>query len=124
MVELGQIVGLSTSAVQRRVRALESEGVLQGFRAVVDPAAVGESFVVWVSAMLESTASDSVAKVEAAIAGIPQIRECYRMFGEPDYLMRIAVADLAEYETLWTSELSQLAGASRVLSQMTMKSII
>lgn len=73
--------------------------------------------------MLESTASDNVSTIEAAIAGIPEVKECYRMFGEPDYLMRVAVADLGEYERLWASKLSQLDGASRVTSQMTMKSI-
>lgn len=121
MVDLGGLVGLSTSAVQRRVRSLEADGVLQGFRAVVDPVAVGESFVVWVGAMLESTATDSVSRIETAIAAIPEVVECYRMFGEPDYFMRVAVRDLAAYEELWATRLSQLSGASRVSSQMTMK---
>jgi DNA-binding Lrp family transcriptional regulator len=123
MVQLGGLVGLSTSAAQRRVKSLEDRGVLRGFRAVVDHVAVGEGFEVWVSAWLNSTAADAVAQIEAAIADIDEVMECYRMFGEPDYLMRVAVLDLDAYEALWSTRLSQLDGAGRVASQMSMKVI-
>jgi Lrp/AsnC family leucine-responsive transcriptional regulator len=121
MVQLGEAVGLSTSAAQRRVRALEADGTIVGYRAEIDPAAADRSFEVFVSATLTSTDRANVEAVETSIAEIDEIVECYRMFGEPDYLMRVAVRDVAAYEELWSTRLSAMRGAVRVASQMTMK---
>lgn len=121
MVQLGDAVGLSTSAAQRRVRALEADGTIVGYRAQIDPVAADRAFEVFVSATLTSTDRANVEAVEASIAEIDEIVECYRMFGEPDYLMRVAVRDVAAYEELWSTRLSAMRGAVRVASQMTMK---
>lgn len=121
MVQLGDDVGLSTSATQRRVRALEADGTIRGYRAVIDPGALGRSFEVWVTATLTSTDRDNVEAVEQSIVDIEEVIECFRMFGEPDYLMRVAVRDLDAYEELWSTRLSAMRGAVRVASQMTMK---
>ncbi len=121
MVQLGDAVGLSTSATQRRVKALEADGTIRGYRAVIDPDALGRSFEVWVTATLTSTDRDNVEAVEQSIVDIDEVIECFRTFGEPDYLMRVAVRDLAAYEELWSTRLSAMRGAVRVASQMTMK---
>jgi Lrp/AsnC family transcriptional regulator, leucine-responsive regulatory protein len=121
MIQLGEAVGLSTSAAQRRVKALEADGTIRGYRAEIDPQAADRSFEVFVTATLTSTDRDNVESVEASIAEIDEIVECHRMFGEPDYLMRVAVRDLAAYEELWSTRLSAMRGAVRVASQMTMK---
>jgi DNA-binding Lrp family transcriptional regulator len=121
MVQLGEAVGLSTSAAQRRVKALEANGTIVGYRAEIDPVAAGRAFEVFVSATLISTDRANVEAVEASIAEIDEIVECYRTFGEPDYLMRVAVRDVAAYEELWSTRLSAMRGAVRVASQMTMK---
>src|SRR5215207_4080857 len=89
MVQLGEAVGLSTSAVQRRVKALEASAVITGYRAEIDSVAAGRSFEVFVTATLTSTARSDVEAFEASIVDIDEIVECYRTFGEPDYLMRV-----------------------------------
>jgi len=121
MVQLGEAVGLSTSAAQRRVRALEADGTIVGYRAQIDPVAADRAFVVFVTATLTSTDRANVEAVEASVAEIDEIVECYRMFGEPDFLMRVEVRDVAAYEELWSTRLSAMRGAVRVASQMTMK---
>jgi Lrp/AsnC family transcriptional regulator, leucine-responsive regulatory protein len=121
MADLGEAVGLSSSAVHRRVKALEAAGVISGYEAVVDREALGEGFEVFVSVMLERTDPVTIAEFEAAVSAVPEVVSCHRLFGEPDYLLLVAVADLAAYETVWSGSLSALPGTSRVASQLTMK---
>ncbi|CAB4601773.1 unannotated protein [freshwater metagenome] len=121
MFELGERVGLSSSAVHRRVKSLEDRGIVTGYRAVVDRAAAGRDFEVYVSIMLRTTDPAAVAELEAALDRLDEVVACHRLFGEPDYLVLVAVEDLASYERLWTERLATLPNTARVSSQMTMK---
>lgn len=121
MFELGERVGLSSSAVHRRVKSLEDRGVVTGYRAVVDRSAAGRGFEVYVSIMLRTTDPTAVAELEAALDRLDEVVACHRLFGEPDYLVLVAVEDLAAYERLWTERLATLPNTARVSSQMTMK---
>jgi Lrp/AsnC family transcriptional regulator, leucine-responsive regulatory protein len=120
-VDLADRVNLSPSACLRRVRALEGAGVIRGYHADVDPAAVGREFEVEV--MIELTHKDraTVEAFERRIAGMDAVLECRRMFGVPDYLVRVAVEDTAAYEAFYMNELAELPGIGRVSSQFTMK---
>ncbi len=120
--ELAQRVGLSASPCLRRVRQLELDGVIQGYRAVVDPEAVGRGFEVLVSIEVRRDRA-TVEAFEAALQEIPDVIEAYRLFGSPGCLLRIAVADLAAYERLWIERLTALAGVTEVNSQIIMKRI-
>ncbi len=103
------------------MRALERAGVIRGYHADIDPAAVGRGFEVEV--MIELTHKDR-ATVEAFERGITEmdaVIECRRMFGVPDYLVRVAVADTAACEAFYINELAELPGSGRVSSQFTMK---
>ncbi|MBW5425641.1 winged helix-turn-helix transcriptional regulator [Streptomyces sp. BG9H] len=120
--ELAQRVGLSASPCMRRVRQLELDGVIQGYRAVVDPEALGRGFEVLVSIEVRRDRA-TVEAFEAALQDIPDVIEAYRLFGSPGCLLRIAVADLAAYERLWIERLTALAGVTEVNSQIIMKRI-
>ncbi|MEU6995557.1 Lrp/AsnC family transcriptional regulator [Streptomyces sp. NPDC046465] len=120
--ELAARVGLSPSPCMRRVRQLELDGVIQGYRAVVAPEAVGRGFEVLVSIEVRRD-RETVEAFEAALEGIPDVIEAYRLFGSPGCLLRIAVADLAAYERLWIERLTALAGVTEVNSQIIMKRI-
>ncbi|MEV0257017.1 Lrp/AsnC family transcriptional regulator [Streptomyces sp. NPDC050732] len=120
--ELAARVGLSASPCMRRVRQLELDGVIQGYRAVVDPEAVGRGFEVLVSIEVRRD-RETVEAFEAALQDIPDVIEAYRLFGSPGCLLRIAVADLAAYERLWIERLTALAGVTEVNSQIIMKRI-
>ncbi|MGA5822740.1 Lrp/AsnC family transcriptional regulator [Kitasatospora sp. NPDC094028] len=118
--ELAQRVGLTSSPCMRRVRQLEQDGVIEGYRAIVNPAAVGRGFEVLVSVERDTR---SVAAFEAELLTIPEVVEAYRLMGSPACLLRVAVADLAAYEKLWTERLTTLPGATAVNSQIIMKPI-
>ncbi len=120
-VELAERINLSPSACLRRVRALEQSGVIRGYHADIDPAAVGRGFEIEV--MIELTHKDraTVEGFERRIAKMDPVTECRRMFGVPDYLVRVAVEDTAAYEAFYMNELAELPGIGRVSSQFTMK---
>ncbi|MBE2315907.1 Lrp/AsnC family transcriptional regulator [Solirubrobacter sp. CPCC 204708] len=120
-VDLADRVRLSPSACLRRVRALERAGVIRGYRADVDPAALGRGFEVEV--MIELTHKDraTVEEIERRIADMEEVVSCRRLFGVPDYLMHVAVRDVEAYEAFYMSELAELPGIGRVSSQFTMK---
>ena len=122
--ELADRVGLSPSPCLRRVRALEETGVITGYRAVVDPVAVNRGFqvLVHVTMTVGNRASD-MAEFEARVAELDEVIECRRMFGDPDYLLWVAVADLATYEKLYMDKLVSLPGVARTSSQLTMRTI-
>jgi DNA-binding Lrp family transcriptional regulator len=122
--ELADRVGLSPSPCLRRVRALEEAGIITGYRAVVDPVAVDRGFqvLVHVTMTVGNRASD-MTEFEARVAELDEVTECRRMFGDPDYLLWVAVADLATYEKLYMDKLVSLPGVARTSSQLTMRTI-
>ncbi|WP_432095227.1 Lrp/AsnC family transcriptional regulator [Streptomyces sp. bgisy100] len=120
--ELAQRVGLTPSPCLRRVRQLEHDGVIQGYRAVVDPKAVGRGFEVLVSVEVRRD-RESVEAFEEALQNLPDVVEAYRLFGSPGCLLRIAVADIDTYERLWIERITALPGVTEVNSQIVMKRI-
>lgn len=122
-VELAERVRLSPSPCLRRVRALEHGGVIRGYHADIDPVAVDLGFEVTVHVELSLKDRATVEAFEAGIASFDEVVECRRMFGVPDYVIRVAVADQAAYETFYMNKLAELPGLARVNSQFTMKMV-
>ena len=122
-VELAERIRLSPSPCLRRVRALERSGVIRGYHADIDPAAVGRGFEVTVHVELSLKDRVTVEAFEAGIAGMDEVVECRRMFGIPDYVVLVAVADQAAYEAFYMNKLAELPGLARVNSQFTMKMV-
>jgi Lrp/AsnC family transcriptional regulator, leucine-responsive regulatory protein len=121
--ELAERVRLSPSPCLRRVRALERAGVIRGYHADVDPGALGRGFEVTVHVELTLKDRATVEAFEAGIAGFDEVLECRRMFGLPDYVVRVAVADQEAYEAFYMNRLAELPGLARVNSQFTMKTV-
>jgi Lrp/AsnC family leucine-responsive transcriptional regulator len=122
--ELAERVGLTPSPCLRRVRNLEDSGVITGYRAVIDPAAVNRGFQVLVHLTMEIKDREAMMEAfEARVAQIDEVIECRRMFGDPDYLLWVAVADLEAYEEVYMTKLVGLPGVARTVSQLTMKAI-
>jgi Lrp/AsnC family transcriptional regulator, leucine-responsive regulatory protein len=122
-LELAHRVGLSPSPCLRRVRALEAAGVIGGYRAVVDPAAVGRGFQVLVHANMMVKDRSTIEAFEAQVVGFDEVLECRRMFGDPDYVLWVAVEDADAYERFYMARLTDLPGVARMNSQFTMKVI-
>jgi DNA-binding Lrp family transcriptional regulator len=122
-VELAKRVGLTPPPCLRRVKRLEDAGVITGYRAVIDPVAVGRGLEVFVDVEIYASDLKTVEELEATVAGYDEVIELRRMFGRPDYFIRVAVADHAAYEAFSTSKLLGLPGVLRVTSHLTMKKV-
>ena len=121
--ELAERVRLSPSACLRRVRALEAAGVIAGYHAVIDPAARDRGFQVLVYTTLMLRNRATIAAFEAAVVKLDAVVECHRMFGDPDYVIRVAVADVNAYERFLIDTFADLPGVARMTSQFAMKTI-
>jgi DNA-binding Lrp family transcriptional regulator len=124
VTELAQRVGLSVAPCHRRLRELERAGAIRGYRAVVDPAAIGLGFEVLVQVTMDREDAATIADFERGLAEIPEVRHAERLFGDPDYLLRVATADIAAYQTLRDEQLATLPGVQRLTSTIVMKRIV
>jgi DNA-binding Lrp family transcriptional regulator len=122
-LDLARAVRLSPTPTLRRVRALERNGAIRGYRAIVDPEAVERSFQVLVWVDLVQGTREIIEAFEAALLDIPDVVEAQRLFGEPDYLLRVAVRDSDDYERLYTTCIAALPGVRKARSQIAMKTI-
>lgn len=119
--DLAARVGLTPAPCLRRVRRLEAEGVITGYSAVVDPGALGRGFEVIIHADLVAKDLATVEAFEERVAAMEEVAELRRMFGIPDYLLRVQVADLPAYERWLTTQLMGDPAIARVDSRITMK---
>lgn len=122
--ELADRVGLTPSPCLRRVRHLEETGVILGYHAHVDPAALDQSFVVLVDIELHDQTRSTVDQFEQALVALEEIIDARRMFGAPDYHAIVAVKDLAAYESFLTDQLMVLPGLARLQSRFPMKTLV
>ncbi|MEW1720165.1 Lrp/AsnC family transcriptional regulator [Streptomyces sp. NPDC093109] len=124
VTELAARVQLSVSPCHRRLRDLERAGAIRGYRAVVDPAAVGLNFEALVFVTLRWEDRDTVTAFEEAVAAVPHVIQAQRLFGEPDYLLRVAATDLAAFQQLYDHRLATLPGVQRLTSTLVMKHVV
>ncbi|MFJ6651473.1 Lrp/AsnC family transcriptional regulator [Microbacterium sp. NPDC091313] len=118
--ELADAVGLTPSPCLRRVRRLEEQGVITGYHARVDPAAIGRAFEVLVDIELSDQSPENAERFEAELVSYPEVVEARRMFGAPDFELVVATKDLAAYETFMRSKLLRLPGMGRLQSRFPM----
>ena len=120
-VALADKVHLTPGPCLRRVQRLESEGVIRGYRAVVDPAAVGRGFEVILEVSLTRFDKASVQRFESTMIGYDEVVELRRMFGSPDYFARVRVSDQSAYEVFLTDRVMAIEGISTVASRFAIK---
>ncbi|MFF3466608.1 Lrp/AsnC family transcriptional regulator [Streptomyces sp. NPDC001984] len=124
VTELAARVKLSVSPCHRRLRDLERTGAIRGYRAVVDPAAVGLGFEALVFATLGWEDRDTVTAFEQAVSAVPHVVQAQRLFGEPDYLLRVVTTDLTAFQQLYDQRLATLPGVQRLTSTLVMKQVV
>ncbi len=120
--QLAEAVGLSPSACLRRVQALEQKGVIRGYRAVLDRAAVGGAITVFVAVGLSDHGQTAAKAFEKAIAAAPEVRECHNVTGAYEYLLRIEVPDLAAYKSFHANVLGTLPKVNSITSHICLSS--
>ena len=122
-VELARRVGLTPPPCLRRVKRLEDAGVITGYRAQISPEALGRSLEVVLSVDIAVNDLHTVEEFESRVAALEEVVEFRRMFGRPDYYIRVAVADQVAYEKFLSGQIMPLPAVSRVDSHLTMKRI-
>ena len=122
-VELANDVGISSSPCWRRVRELESRGVISGYVALVDAAAVGLPVSVFVQVTLERQIETALETFEAAVKERPEVMECYLMTGDADYLLRVVVSDLPTYEAFLKDHLTRIPGIANIKSSFALNQV-
>lgn len=108
--KLAEKVGLSTTPCWNRVRALEEEGVIEGYTALLSQTALGYPDTVIIEVTLDRHDDDIFEKFGLALAELPEVMEAYLLTGEYDYLIKVAVAGTAGYEEFLRKKLYRLPG--------------
>ena len=122
--ELGEKVGLSPSAAHRRVGSLKDRGLIAGFRAVLSKAARGNPSVVMVNVTLRDQREETMAAFECEIVDVPEIRDCFLMSGEADYMLHVEVRRDDTFERIHRETLSRLPGVTRLASHFVIREVI
>ena len=124
VTDLAARVGLSLSPCHRRLRELERDHVITGYHASIDPEAVGLTFEALVFVTMRQEDRDTLLGFERAVTQIPNVVQAQRLFGDPDYLLRVVTADLNAYATLEDDTLAALPGVQRLTSTLVMKHVV
>ena len=123
VAELAARVGLSQSPVSRRLQRLEDRGIIKGYAALIDEAALGFGISVFVSVKLERQVDDAIAKFERAVRHLPEVVDCWLMTGNRDYLLRVATSGLPDFERFLTSSLTRIDGVASIESSIPLRRV-
>jgi Lrp/AsnC family transcriptional regulator, leucine-responsive regulatory protein len=121
-IDLAARVGLSPSACLRRVQELEKSGVIAGYRAVLNPAALGIGFIAYLAIGLGDHTLPSQLAFEKAMRDADEVRECHNVTGVVEYLLRIEVADIAAYKAFHASVLGGLPQVNSITTYVVLDS--
>jgi DNA-binding Lrp family transcriptional regulator len=120
-VELARRAGISAPPCLRRVRALERAGYVRGYHAEIEPKALGYNITVFALVGLSSQAEHDLQSFETLVLGWPQVRECYMLAGETDFILKIVAEDWADYEAFLTTRLTPAPNVAHVKSALAIR---
>lgn len=121
--KLAELVGLSPAPCLRRLRALEEAGIIREYVALLDPRSVNREVMVFIEIRLDLQLKDRLDILEKAIRQWPEVLECYLMTGDADYLLRVAVPDVAAYERFLRDKLTRLKSVASIKSSFALQQV-
>ncbi len=124
VTDISSQVGLSLSPCHRRIRNMEEDGIISGYRAQIDPSRIGLGFSAIVFVTLRESNSTAVEAFEKAVLGIRQVILAQRLFGDPDYFLQIVTVNLSYFQKLYDEKLSKLPYVQRLTSTLVMKTVV
>jgi Lrp/AsnC family leucine-responsive transcriptional regulator len=122
--DLAEQVGLSLTPTIRRVRLLEERGYIEGYAARLSEERLAGSMTVFVTVTLERQSGHSLSIFEQEVARIPNVMSAYVMTGGADYLLRVVVRDLQEYQRFLTEDLTRIPGVAHIQSSFALKPVL
>ena len=120
-VDLAARVGLTAPPCLRRVRSLEQAGVIRGYHARLDPAALGYGITVFAMVSLKSQAESDLQAFQQLVAEIPEVRECHMLNGEIDFILKIVAPDLQSFQQILTTKLTTAPNVEHVKTSLTIR---
>ena len=120
-VELADRVGLTAPPCLRRVRSLEEAGIIRAYHADLDPVALGYSITVFAMVSLKSQAEADLRAFEQHIATLPEVRECYMLNGEIDFILKVVARDLQSFQHFLTAKLTSAPNVNSVKTSLTIR---
>lgn len=121
--QLSERVGLSSSAISRRVRRLEADGVIERRIAIVDPARVGHGALFIVGIEVERERPELVQKLRAWMNGEPSVQQAYYVTGTADYVMLVTAPDIAEFDRMMSQMMAANPNVRRFSTQVVMGTV-
>jgi Lrp/AsnC family leucine-responsive transcriptional regulator len=116
-------IGLSPTPTARRLKRLETEGIVTGYCALIDEEALGFETSVFVSVQLERQVDDALATFEAAIQRFPEVVDCWLMTGNRDYLLRVVTRSPREFEQFLVGYLTRVPGVASIESSIPLRRV-
>jgi Lrp/AsnC family transcriptional regulator, leucine-responsive regulatory protein len=123
-VDLADAVSLSPSACLRRVKTLEGDGIIAGYRAEVDHVRAGLGLTAFIELTVEGHSRQTSARVEQALTAIPAVVACYVISGTADFLTEVAVPDLASYEQLLLDQILAIPSVVSARSTFAIRTVL
>ena len=123
VTEIAGRVGLSKTPCQNRIARLRSEGVIRGFRAVVDPAKLGRDHVAFVEVRLTDTTEAALRAFNSAALKVPEIEECHMIAGAFDYLLKVRTRDIRDYRRVLGEVISSLPHVGHTSTHVSMEAV-
>lgn len=123
ITELAQKVGLSKSPCQVRVKRLQNEGFILGFRAILDPVKLGQEHVAFAEVKLTDTTEKALNAFNNAVLKVPEIEQCHMIAGSFDYLLKIRTSDIRAYRQVLGETISSLPFVGNTSTHVSMQAI-
>lgn len=114
--DLASKVGLSPPPMLERVKKLEKNGIITKYVALLDPKKINKATIIFVSLTLARHRLKSIDQVKEEFSNFPEVLECYSITGEEDYLLKVMVQDVEEYENFMLNKLAKIPAISRIKS--------
>ena len=122
VAQLGERVGLSATPCWKRIQKMEQTGVITRRVALVDPDRIGMGLTVFVAVEAGDHTPEWLQRFATAVSAMPAVMEVYRMAGEVDYMLRVVVADMAEFDAFY-KQLIAAAPLKNVTSRFAMERV-
>lgn len=123
VTELAERIGLTKSPTQARLRRMEREGVITGYRAMIDPLHIDAAHIAFVEIKLSDTREMALCAFNAAVRQIPEIEECHLIAGSFDYLLKVRSRDIAAYRRVLAEQISALPHITSTSTHVVMEAV-
>jgi Lrp/AsnC family leucine-responsive transcriptional regulator len=121
--EMATRLGMSTTPIHERIKRMEKDGIITGYRAMINPTKLGKSLTVFCDISLKEHAAEFLNQFEGDVMSLPEVQECYCVSGQSDFLLKIVVSDMDEYRNFILHKLASIKNIGNAQSHFVMNQI-